>query len=207
MLAFVNGMSLCMGLIVSIGPQNAELIRAGLLKERAYLLATVYIFCDLLLIAMGVLGVASLIALNTWIAFIFSWVAVVILLYLARNAFMRMKRLSAFDGFGENSPEILISRRETIKKGVVLSIFNPLVILETVIIIGSTASQYPAAEKWYFALGAMLTSIGWFYAVSFGAQRFSHLLSQPKHRRILEGTIGVILCLVAAWLACKNLPI
>lgn len=208
MLAFVNGASLCMGLIFSIGPQNSELIRAGLLQQQAYLLATIYIICDVLFIFLGVLGVAKLIALNAWLAVIISLCTMGILLYLAHNAFVRMKQLSKIKSefpIKISTTSTVASQSMTIKKGLILSILNPLAILETMIIIGSAANQYTTPEKWYFAFGAMSASATWFYCVSFSAQHFSYLLTQPKQQKILEGAIGIILCCAACWFAYRTL--
>ena len=62
---FISGLMLCAGLIIAIGPQNIELLRVGLLQQKnALLLASIYVFCDLLLIFLGTLGVSQLIPMH-----------------------------------------------------------------------------------------------------------------------------------------------
>lgn len=209
MLALINGFSLCIGLIVSIGPQNTELIRAGLLKQHAYLLASTYILCDVLFIALGILGVAGIISLSPFVEKIISWGSVLILLYLAVQAFNRMKDTTSFMLQPLNKITELTKKKitasKTIKKGLLLSTLNPLVILETIIIIGSTGNQYHGTDKLYFAIGAILASGCWFYAIACSTQWFSHLLSQPKQQRVLEAIVGTLLCCMAIWIAYKKI--
>jgi L-lysine exporter family protein LysE/ArgO len=202
MLAFANGMGLCMGLIISIGPQNLELIRAGLFKDKAYLLASTFVFCDIFLITLGILGVSELILFHPMIEKFLLALTILILLYLALQAFRRINQptlsASSIDGTGFIAQS---SATSVIKKGLLLSVLNPLAILETVIIIGSSASQYQNADKCLFAMGAMFTSATWFYSISFGAQKFSYLFKETKNIKLLEATMGLVLIIIAIWLS------
>uniref|UniRef100_UPI00286CE8E5 LysE/ArgO family amino acid transporter n=1 Tax=Polaromonas sp. TaxID=1869339 RepID=UPI00286CE8E5 len=57
---FLAGMLLCLSLIMAIGPQNAHVIRMGLLRQHLWLTIGVCIATDCLLIAIGVGGLARL---------------------------------------------------------------------------------------------------------------------------------------------------
>ena len=58
--AFLAGMVLCLSLIMAIGPQNAHVMRMGLLRQHLWLTVAVCIFTDIVLIALGVAGLAQL---------------------------------------------------------------------------------------------------------------------------------------------------
>lgn len=51
-----SGFLLCIGLIVSIGPQNAEILRIGTLGRPTFLLASVFVLCDAILVTPGAWG-------------------------------------------------------------------------------------------------------------------------------------------------------
>jgi L-lysine exporter family protein LysE/ArgO len=209
MIAFVNGFSVCMGLIISIGPQNMELLRSGFLRQKSYLLASIFVFCDILLILMGILGLAELVSLNPFIETILTACALIILVYLAICAFNRAKNLKTLEPHLNDIIESSVSKPttyfSTIKKGLFLSILNPLAILETVVIIGSTANQYQGNKKIYFAIGAMLASTIWFYSFAYSATQFSTFFTNPKKQKILEMATGIILMSIAMWLALNTL--
>ena len=58
--AFNAGMVLSLSLIMAIGPQNAHVLRMGLQRQHVWLTVGVCIVADVLLIALGVLGLAQL---------------------------------------------------------------------------------------------------------------------------------------------------
>lgn len=202
MLAFVNGLSLCAGLIVSIGPQNTELLRLGLLKDRAVLLATIFIACDAILIALGAIGVANLISSSRWLGLILTWCTVALLLFLA---YQSIRRSMAPEPLLIDSQEKKRGSLEILRRGLALSLLNPLAILETVVIIGSTAAPYQGHHKLLFVLGALSASVIWFYGLAYGARKLASHLRNPWHARVLEGLISCVLLAMACWLAFRSL--
>ena len=58
--AFLTGMVLSLSLIMAIGPQNAHVIRMGLLRQHLWLTVAVCVLTDVALIGLGVLGLAQL---------------------------------------------------------------------------------------------------------------------------------------------------
>ena len=57
---FIAGMVLSLSLIIAIGPQNAHLLRMGLARRHVALTVAICLVSDVLLIALGVLGLAQL---------------------------------------------------------------------------------------------------------------------------------------------------
>ncbi len=57
---FTAGMVLSMSLIMAIGPQNAHVLRMGLQRQHLWLTVAVCALADIVLISLGVLGLAQL---------------------------------------------------------------------------------------------------------------------------------------------------
>ena len=58
--AFFSGLTLSLSLIMAIGPQNAHVMRMGLRREHVALTVAVCMLTDMVLIALGVGGLARL---------------------------------------------------------------------------------------------------------------------------------------------------
>ncbi|NRN26790.1 LysE/ArgO family amino acid transporter [Photorhabdus heterorhabditis] len=202
MLALINGFILCLGLVISIGPQNIEILRVGLLNDRAILLASVFVACDAILITIGALGVGSIIALNREITMVLMSFTIVFLLFLAFQAGRR--------SISESGAAITLSEKQNtrpfnmVKRGFVLSFLNPLALLETVVILGSTAAPYPASHRILFMVGALAASSVWFYGLAYSSRKFSAFISQPWQYRIIECIAAVTLFITACWLVQRT---
>jgi L-lysine exporter family protein LysE/ArgO len=206
MLPIINGATLCAGLVVSIGPQNTELIRCSIFKQSHFILASIYIFFDIVLILLGATGVGTLIKYNIVLTKIAASFSILLLLYFSFLAFKRMYHIHT------TSPTQLsmdsfkgTARAAAIKKGIILSLFNPLAIMETVVIIGGVAGQYQTVDKLLFTVGAICASITWFYTVAFFGKKLSSFLQHPKKQRIFEGFIGSLLLTTASVVVFKLL--
>lgn len=244
MITFFKGATLTAGLIISLGPQNIELIRLGLLKQNAFLMASVFIFCDIMLVVFGAAGVGSLIASQEIVLIITKYIATFMLYYLSYQAFMRIRNpiqvvfdpcasgesgltndpiseiapdievletrlhssvsLSSLNEvFDENSPERHFDPdsekkavKKTIRKGLMLSFFNPLVLLETLILVGSASAQYAFNERIYFIMGSLFTSFFWFYSMALSAKQFSLFFENPNRQQMLEIFVCVIMAVM-----------
>ena len=56
---FTAGLALSLSLIMALGPQNAHLLRMGLQRQHVWLTAGVCMVSDMLLIGIGVAGLAQ----------------------------------------------------------------------------------------------------------------------------------------------------
>src|SRR3546814_9300238 len=71
-------------------------------------------------------------------------------------------------------------RRAAVLTALALSLLNPHVYLDTVVLLGGVAARYPAGERLAFALGAMLASCLWFYGLGYGARRLAPLFARSE---------------------------
>ena len=67
---------------------------------------------------------------------------------------------------------------------------NPHVYLDTVVLLGSIASQHGEA-RWVFGAGAALASLTWFAALGFGARLLQPVFARPLAWRVLDALIAL----------------
>ncbi|GAA1694679.1 LysE/ArgO family amino acid transporter [Microbacterium sediminicola] len=73
-----------------------------------------------------------------------------------------------------------------------LTWLNPHVYLDTVFLLGSVAGTY-GDQRWWFALGAAVASVIWFFALGFGARYLGRWLGTPTAWRILDAVIAAVM--------------
>jgi L-lysine exporter family protein LysE/ArgO len=77
-----------------------------------------------------------------------------------------------------------------------LTWLNPHVYLDTVFLLGSVASTH-GDQRWWFAAGAAVASVAWFFGLAFGARYLGRWLATPRAWRILDGVIAVVMIAIA----------
>jgi len=83
-----------------------------------------------------------------------------------------------------------------------LTLLNPHVYLDTVILLGSIASQHPDEEQVFFATGAISASFAWFFSLSYGTRFLAPLLSHSLAWKIIDAIIGLTMWGIAFSLFC-----
>jgi len=134
--AALQGFGLGGGLIIAIGAQNAYVLRQGLKREHVFAVATVCFLCDMSLIAVGVAGFGGLVAAFPAFTAIAAW---------GGAAFLGWYGLRSFRA--ALNPEVLTTdaapaasnRSAAVTTALALSLLNPHVYLDTVVLIGSVA--------------------------------------------------------------------
>ena len=190
--AFGRGLGLGAGLIIAIGAQNAFVLRQGLKREGRLLVALLCTCCDAVLITLGAAGFGSLIAQVPWLTRAAAWAGGLFLLVYGAGAFQRALCASALPA--DEPPASKISLTVTT---LALSLLNPHVYLDTIVLIGGLSAQYvPAARRW-FAGGAMTASALWFFSLAYGASFLIPLFRKPSTWRALDLIIGCIMWAIA----------
>lgn len=154
------------------------------------------------LIFLGVFGGGALLASNEMLL---SVVTVGGIAFLLTYAFQSLKR--AWQGEDE-AAEVTSGQA---KKGmfavlagaVAVTLLNPHVYLDTVVVLGSIGGQFDASQRVAFALGTMLASCVWFYGISIGAASLSPWLSKPRVRQVIDVLVAAMMIYVAFLLAQK----
>jgi L-lysine exporter family protein LysE/ArgO len=189
-----QGFGLGLGLIVAIGAQNAFVLRQGLRRQHVALVVALCMICDSALITLGAVGVGSLVASSpilTKIA-VFGGAAFLIVYgaLTLRNAF-KPQSLSVAD-----APDVM-GTRAVVSAALGFSILNPHAWLDTVVLLGGIAGQFPTDQRVVFTGGAILASAVWFVALGAGAAWLSPVLARPKVWRMIDLVIGLVLWTIA----------
>jgi L-lysine exporter family protein LysE/ArgO len=203
---YLAGLALSAGLIIAIGAQNAHVLRQGLKREHVFLVAAMCSATDIMLITLGVLGFGTLIGSFPLLTKIAAWTGAGFLLFYGFLAFKsaRKPKTLKVDDFsaGEKSSGSL---RAVILLTLAVSLLNPHVYLDTIVLIGGIAAQYPISQRIFFGLGAGTASIVWFFSLAYGARLLTPLFRKSLAWRILDVVIGVIMWGIAISLVIGEL--
>lgn len=209
--ALASGFALGASLIIAIGAQNAFVLRRGLAREHVVAVVAVCVLCDWVLIALGAVGFGSLVARFPLITAIAAWAGAAFLAVmgaLSLRSAMKPGSLLAQPDADAAAPD-RAARREGVWSVVLatlaVSLFNPHVYLDTVVLLGSVAAQYPTLLRAWFAAGAMGASLAWFAGIGFGARLLAPLFRRPSAWRVLDFVITGVMWWIAAMLVWGQL--
>ncbi len=180
-------------LIVAIGAQNAFVLSQSLKGNHEWLVATICCVCDAVLISAGVGGLGVLLKSMPSLTF---WVAILGIIFLIFYGAMSFKSMC-----NRHKLETVERPPLTMKKAVImtlaLTLLNPHVYLDTVMLIGSIANTKFSDTQWWFTGGALLASIVWFYGLTAFAKVLIPLFNKPRTWQVLDGLIGVTMWAIA----------
>ncbi len=197
---FFSGMLLSLSLIVAIGPQNAHVLRMGLLRSHVGVTVLACAVTDLLLIGIGVLGLAQLGKLSAHINSALVGAAILFLLNYGWQAAQR-SRLPAHLGLQAAQKEAPQSSSAALSSALAFSWLNPHAWIDTAVIIGTASLVYTAPNNWVFGVGAAAGSALWFTTLGFGAAALATKLAHPAVWRAIDVLVVITMWCTAAWLA------
>lgn len=198
MAAAVQGFLLGAGLIVAIGAQNAFVLRQGLRREQVFVTAAVCFLCDAALIVLGVAGLGAVISASRVLRTAAAVGGAVFLGYYGLRSFRSAAGVAGPHAL--NGAEAPAVRRTAAVTALALSLLNPHVYLDTVVLIGSVGAQYDPGGRSLFAAGAALASLVWFFGIGYGAGLLSGWFRSPRTWRWLDAVVGCVMWAVAALL-------
>lgn len=193
--SFLHGFVVCFGLIVSIGAQNAFLLKQGLLKQHIFWIATICFVCDVLLMGIGVLGLGTLISQSPLISLILALVGAVFLFTYGSRSF-----ISAYRGTTQLLAEqnnLNTNLKKTVLITLAITLLNPHVYIDTVVIVGGIGGTLSFEQKIGFLSGALLCSFLWFFGLGYGAGMLSNYFKKRRTWQILDSITGVIMYAIA----------
>lgn len=187
-----EGFLLGAGLIVGIGPQNTLVLRQGLRRQHLWLMVLLCTLVDACLITLGTLGVGAMVQ-GELLVQLMTYAGVALLLVYGARSFR-----AAFSGSSEmQGATFLPSRRQIVLTLLAVSLLNPSVYVDTMLLIGGSATRYGHELRFWFASGAIFASLVWFFGLSYGSALLAPLLKQKRVLRLLDLLSGGILWLMA----------
>ncbi len=198
LLPVLQGFGLGLSMIIPIGAQNAFVLTHGIRKHYHLMVAGICIFCDVLLICAGVYGGAELIQSGGMLGSLLTWGGVA---FLTVYGLLSLRAALFSKPAAIDDQQFIRSRKKTLLITLGVTLLNPHVYLDTVMVLGSFGGQFEASAQHLFVLGCALASLVWFLALSCVAARLSPWLKQAKVQACIDGFVGVFMLGFAVALA------
>lgn len=198
--SYLTGLLVCGGIIIAIGAQNAYVLGQSIRREHHWWSAGLCMTSDVILFTLGMFGVSAALMAMPQALEILRWLGVVFLGWLALQAMVRAGR-------GRSVLETDNAAQRSVK-GVVfttlaVTLFNPQVYLDTLLLIPSIGAQQEDAAS--FVAGASSASVLWFGGLAWFGSSMAPILSKPVAWRVIDGLIGLMMAAIALQLAIGGL--
>ncbi|WP_321886771.1 LysE/ArgO family amino acid transporter [Paraburkholderia bannensis] len=198
-LAFSHGAALCASLIVTIGAQNAFVLRQGILRSHIGKIVVLCTLSDFILIGAGVGGASALVERYPTFVHLVLYAGLAWLVWFAIGALRRAVKptrdVMDAAASAQHAPE---QRAWPIMlMTLAFTWLNPHVYLDTFLLIGTAGAREPEGARLAFAIGAMAVSAVWFLGLGYGARALAPLFKRAAAWRVLDGAIGSMVLLIA----------
>ena len=191
--SYLNGLLIALGLIMAIGAQNAFVLAQSLRREHHLSVAMVCMTCDALLITAGVFALAALLQQYPLAMEITRWGGV---LFLVGYSLLAIRRAFADQNLVVGAAERpMRARRAVLLATLAITLLNPHVYLDTMVLIGSVGAQQ-SLPVWFVA-GAASASVLWFFSLALGAAKLAPVLSRPITWRLIDLMVAAMMLKVA----------
>ncbi len=224
--SFLAGFGLSLSLIVAIGAQNAFVLRQGLRREHVGAVVAVCAALDLALMVIGVSGVAAALGRHPAALVALAVAGAAFLAFYGVQALRRALRPLALTAASD--VDAAPTLRRILAQTLAITLLNPHVYLDTVLLVGAVGAQQPAALRPHFLAGAghldtvlLVGAVGaqqpaalrphflagaglasglWFASLGFGARLLAPVFARPTAWRVLDAVVALTMFVLAAML-------
>ncbi len=197
--SYTSGVLIALGLIMAIGAQNAFVVSQALRREHHLWVAGVCVFFDVLLITCGVYGLAQVLTSSPVLLTIARWGGVLFLSSYGALALQRAFRRNTLTTVVVHPAQSL---RAVLMTTLAVTLLNPHVYLDTVLLIGSLGAQQVSPSA--YVLGAATGSLLWFFSLALGAAKLAPWLARPITWRVIDFLVALMMFSVAAQLVLNG---
>ncbi len=190
---YLQGMLVGASLIVPIGAQNAFVLERGIRRNHALLVAALCFLADAFLIALGVGGAGEVIAQSLTLQLLLTLGGAVFLLRYGWSSLVRAWQATAQTLAQQGG----MTRVRAVTMTLAVTLLNPHVYLDTVMIQGAVSGQYPRVQQLSFALGSISASFLWFFGLALLASWLAPQLQRVRVQQFIDGSVGVLMWLIA----------
>ena len=197
-LGFLTGGSL----IFAIGPQNIFVIEQGLKRNFVFTVTTICAISDILLIFLGIFIYHIVDSISLEVEVILN---IVLILFLARFIKEKINEL-------KTSHKIKNIKKSKNLKNIILktlgfTYLNPHVYSDTVFILGNLSKSFQLENKFYFALGASLASIIFFYSLGYMSSLFANFIKSKNTWNYINSFIIVFMSVLVMFISYDTFSI
>ncbi|PXZ02425.1 amino acid transporter [Gilliamella apicola] len=192
----LRGALISASLIIAIGAQNLFVLKQGLLRNHIFYVSGICFICDFVLMSIGILEVGTFISNNPFITNILAILGALFLIWYGFKAFK-----SAIKGTSSMQVQSQDSNNNSLVKVILatlaITLLNPHVYLDTVVIVGGIAGTLNSEQKMAFLTGAVCVSFIWFFSIGYGARLLTPLFKQKKMWVVLDCLVGLVMFYIA----------
>lgn len=194
----ITGFFTGLGLIAAIGPQNVFVIRQGVARSNVFAVALTATLCDAVLIVIGVAGLGAAISSVPWLATATALGGAAFL--IVYGAIALKNALKSEVAVVQDGSAATQSARNAVLATLAISLLNPHVYLDTVVLLGGIGGQLDEDGRTAFTIGAVVASTLWFFGLAYGAKALAPVFQRPLTQRILDIFVAAIMFVVAFFL-------
>lgn len=199
--SYLSGAGLGASLIIAIGAQNAYVLRQGLKRRHVGLVVAICAAIDVLLIGLGIGGMGALIARAPFLLDVIRWAGAIFVFLYGARAFLAAWRGPGHLDASDGETQTALGAASTV---LALSLLNPHVYLDTVVLLGGIGARYGWPRNAWFAAGAMCASIIWFTTLGYGARLLQPWFEKDVAWRVLDVIVGCVMWWIAAALVFSH---
>jgi len=196
-LGFLTGLSL----ILAIGAQNIFVIEQGLKKQYIFIVCLICSILDFLLIFLGIFLFQYL---NNYftptVELIFNILLLIFLLHFIWGK-IRIKASEAslnVDSKTNNLSSILV-------KTLGFTFLNPHVYSDTVFFLGNFSKNFSLMDKYYFGIGATISSFIFFFTIGYMSKYLSKYLESQRVWKKINLFIIIFMSIIALYILIEIL--
>ena len=196
--AVIHGLLLAIGLILPLGAQNIFVFNQGAnqRKFRHALPAVITAgLCDSLLIVLAVIGVSLILMSFPLLQIVVYIIGLIFLLYMAWSLWHEQST--------QLDDQRGISPAKQISFALSVSLLNPHAIMDTIGVIGTSASAYAGSEKIAFTIATISISWLWFIFLAIAGRSVGHFDKSDRLLIILNKISSIIIVIVALMILQK----
>ncbi|ASZ51113.1 LysE/ArgO family amino acid transporter [Vibrio parahaemolyticus] len=197
----LQGFGLGASMIIPIGAQNAYVLNQGIKRNHHLTTATICSVLDMIFISLGIFGGGAILSQNE---ILLTSVTLGGIAFLSFYGLLSLKSAFKPENESESKGEVVARGRRTVILGALaVTVLNPHLYLDTVVILGSIGGQFEGYDRIAFALGTIMASFVWFYTLSMGAAKLGPTLSKPKVKKGIDIAVALMMFTIAYVLASE----
>lgn len=197
----LQGFGLGATMIIPIGAQNAYVLNQGIKRNHHLTTATICSILDMLFISLGIFGGGAILSQNE---ILLTSVTLGGIAFLSIYGLLSLKSAFKPTDASESKGEVVARGRRTVILGALaVTVLNPHLYLDTVVILGSIGGQFEGSDRIAFAMGTIMASFVWFYTLSLGAAKLGPTLSKPNVKKGIDAAVAMMMFTIAFVLASE----
>ena len=170
------------------------MLRQGLKRQHLFVVFALCALLDTLLINLGALGFGKLVSQHQNLKLLLSYTGMAFLIYYG----VRSMQASILSRADIHIGRMALNARQVVMALLAVSLLNPSVYFDNLVVIGAAAAHYQDNLRTAFVMGAVLASVVWFFALSYGAALVAPLFRHQATLRVVDAVSGLAMFWMAA---------